>query len=359
MPRPPNILIVMTDHQRGDTVLPEHGCLTPNVERLAREGVTFTETFCPSPHCCPARATFFTGQYPSVHGVWNNVCNGQRLSAGVHPEVRMWSQDLRAAGYDLHFTGKWHVSTLEDPKDRGWTEHGPCSNKGTLHGQRWDHWQTLAGQPDPTTRGPGQILRPGWGPYTMYGVNESFPHDEAATQHALDTLAGLKGSDRPWCLYVGLIGPHDPYLAPQRYLDRYRVEDIPLPRSYLEDRMRDKPGLYQRMRDQIWGQITAAEVRDGIRHFWAYCSFLDELFGRILDGLDATGQAENTFVLYTSDHGDYCGEHGLFCKSIPCFRGAYHVPAVARWPRGIRQPGRGRAGGAARSSRSSRASACT
>jgi len=76
----PNILIFMTDHQRADTVLPEHPARTPHLVQFARQGVTFTDTFCPSPHCCPSRATFFTGLYPSRHGVWNNVCNRQAQS---------------------------------------------------------------------------------------------------------------------------------------------------------------------------------------------------------------------------------------------------------------------------------------
>jgi arylsulfatase A-like enzyme len=94
------------------------------------------------------------------------------------------------------------------------------------------------------------------------------------------------------------------------------------------------------MRGQIFGQLSEREVREGIRHFWAYCSYLDDLFGKILQGLEATGQAENTLVLFCSDHGDYCGEHGLFAKGIPCFKGAYHVPAVIRYPAYLENPGR-------------------
>ena len=126
----PNILIVMTDHQRADTALPEHPAITPNLDRFAAEGVTFTNAFCPSPHCCPARATFFTGLYPSRHGVWNNICNDQALSRGLKPGVRLWSEDLAEAGYALHFSGKWHVSVEESPADRGWTEHFVSGGQG-------------------------------------------------------------------------------------------------------------------------------------------------------------------------------------------------------------------------------------
>jgi arylsulfatase A-like enzyme len=158
-------------------------------------------------------------------------------------------------------------------------------------------------------------------------------------QKTVAVLQDLKASSQPWCLYTGFIGPHDPYLVPQRYLDRYKLEDIPLPPSYADD-LQDKPRVYQRMRQQVFGQLSEREVREAIRHFWAYCSYLDDLFGQILDALEQTGQAENTLVVYCSDHGDYCGEHGLFAKGIPCFNGAYHVPAIVRWPAGIHNPGR-------------------
>jgi len=349
----PNILIVMTDHQRADTALPEHPAITPNLDRFAAEGVTFTDAFCPSPHCCPARATFFTGLYPTRHGVWNNICNDQALSRGLKPGVRLWSEDLAEAGYALHFSGKWHVSVEESPADRGWTEHFVSGGNGTHHGWHWDQYRKLAEtgkQGDEETRKQGEILRPGYGTYTLYAPGEveatgALQHDETAVAKALDVLlkltAGqsLAAGDQPWCLYVGLIGPHDPYIVPQKYLHMYNLADVPLPPSYRDD-LSDKPAIYRRMRETRFGQLSEQEVRDGIRHFWAYCTYLDDLFGRLLAALDATGQRENTLVLYTSDHGDFCGEHGLFAKGIPCFQGAYRVPAVIRWPAGIVDPGR-------------------
>ena len=149
----------------------------------------------------------------------------------------------------------------------------------------------------------------------------------------------MKDEDAPWCLYVGAIAPHDPYVVPQKYLDLYDLDEIALPPNYA-DELVDKPRIYQRMREMRFGQLSEREVREGIRHFWAYCSYLDDLFGQLLKVLEQTGQQDNTLVLYCSDHGDYCGEHGLFAKGIPCFRGAYHVPAVVRWPAFVKNPGR-------------------
>ena len=339
--RKPNILIFMTDHQRADTVLAEHPAVTPKLDRFAQEGITFTQAFCPSPHCCPSRATFFSGLYPSRHGVWNNICNDQALSRGLNSGTRLWSQDLAETGYELHFCGKWHVSVLESPADRGWTEHLLSGAAGAHHGMRWEQYQRLAAEPEETARGEGEILRPGYGTYRLYGTgsDEGNRHDETAVAKAVEALRTCSASSEPWCLYVGAIAPHDPYVVPQRYLDLYDLDDVPLPASYADEGT-DKPAIYRRMREMRFGQLSAREVREGIRHFWAYCSYLDDLFGRLLDALEGTGQQENTLVLYCSDHGDYCGEHGLFAKGIPCFRGAYHVPAVLRWPAYVQNPGR-------------------
>jgi arylsulfatase A-like enzyme len=159
----PNILIFMTDHQRADTVGPDHPAITPNVDGLARSGVRFSNAFCPSPHCCPSRATFWSGLYPSRHGVWNNVCNDQRLSRGLAPGVRLWSEDLADAGYAMHWLGKWHVSIDESPKDRGWVEHRVSGGKEATHGGTWDYYEKLAGEDEPAERREGEILRPGYG----------------------------------------------------------------------------------------------------------------------------------------------------------------------------------------------------
>jgi arylsulfatase A-like enzyme len=337
----PNLLVFMTDHQRADTVLPEHPVVKPNLERFARAGVTFSNMFCPSPHCCPSRATFWSGLYPSRHGVWNNICNRQALSLGLNEGVRLWSEDLAQAGYEMHFSGKWHVSVLESPADRGFVEHFVSGAAGTHHGVRWQHYQELAREPEATERGEGEILRPGYGTYRLYGTgsDEGNAHDQRAVAEGLDTLHSLRNSGRPWCLFVGAVAPHDPYVVPQRYLDLYDLDDVPLPESYA-DEMADKPAVYRRMREMRFGQLSEREVREGIRHFWAYCTYLDDLFGQLVRALDEGGQGENTLVLYCSDHGDYSGEHGLFAKGIPSFSGAYRVPAVVRWPAGIANPGR-------------------
>lgn len=350
---PPNILIFMTDQQRAGTVLPGHRlkAITPNIDRFRAAAVTFTEAYCPSPHCCPSRATFHSGLYPTEHDVWNNVNVPNALSRGLRQGVRLWSEDFAAAGYRLDFSGKWHVSHFEGPGDRGWNNrhakttpaHGITGDpKPALIAQGWERYRELASTVTASEgeRAPGEIRRPGYPPYRHYGIKEDGDSagDRTMVEHALNVFGERAGEDRPWVQFIGPNGPHDAYFPPQRFLDLYRDVAIELPPTF-DDTMKDKPAFYRRTR-QFFDQLTPAEHREALRHYLAYCSFEDALFGEVLERLEASGQADNTIVLYLSDHGDYAGDHGLWCKGLPCFRGAYHIPLIIRWPQGQREPGR-------------------
>ena len=98
----PNVLIFMTDQEQAQVTLPGHPCLTPNLDRVAREGVRFTSAYPPMAHCCPSRASFMTGLYPSQHGIHNNVLNEQAIGRSLRPGVRTFSEILRQAGYRLY-----------------------------------------------------------------------------------------------------------------------------------------------------------------------------------------------------------------------------------------------------------------
>ncbi len=345
----PNFLVVVTDHEQAQVIAPEHPCRTPHAQQLAAAGVRFTRCYTPAAHCCPSRATLFTGLYPSQHGVFNNVLNEQAIHASLNPGVVTFGERLRDAGYDLAFAGKWHVCADETPADRGWRELITTSVKGERHGLTWEQWERRAAAlADNEPRKPGEILRPGWGRYRLYGtltgagVNGAAyagHRDYTIASAAMRELAHLARSTRPWCLYVGLNGPHDPYMIPEKYARMYDPDTIPLPVSY-SDHMEDKPRIYQRQRRQLWDQLSAAEVRSGIAHYWGYCTMLDDMLGEILAALDRTGCAESTAVLFLSDHGDYAGAHGIFAKGVAAFDEAYHIPMILRWPAGGVRPGR-------------------
>lgn len=346
----PNILIFMTDQEQADVVAPGHPCPTPFADRLAAEGIRFSQTYTPAAHCCPSRATFMTGLYPSRHGIFNNVLNSTAIHYGLAEGVVTFSELLRDAGYKLTLCGKWHVSAEEDPADRGWEEREVTGTRRTVHSRTIEQWrQGPVNPPDnpaDTTRRRGHVQRPGWGDFVVYktlpdGGPKGYEalNDAKVVQSAVDALDELTSQEQPWCLFVGPIGPHDPYNVPEKFVKRINPEDVQLPASY-EDTLEDKPRIVQRQRHQIWDQLSEDEVRESIAHYWAYCHMEDVLFGEVLDALDASGQADNTLVIFLSDHGDYVGAHGLYLKGVAAFREAYHIPCIMRWPKGIEGQGR-------------------
>ncbi len=312
----------------------------PNLAAFREQGLTFSRAFCPAPHCCPSRASFFSGLYPAEHGVWHNVCVENAITDRLKDGVRLWSEDLAEAGYRMDFSGKWHVSNIEGPEKRGWNPLGVTARPGAKMGSDWSDYRQMGGEAGVGVgeREPGQIRRPGYPKYMHYGTMENPFGDEDTVDAAIEAMRSRKGSEEPWCQFVGTLGPHDPYFVPQRFLDLYNIEDIELPDNF-DDAMLDKPGLYRRTRGRF-DQLGREEHREAIRHYLAFCSYEDYLFGRVLEELEASGEADNTVVVYLSDHGDYMGEHGLWCKGLPCFDSAYHVPAIVRWPAGLANPGR-------------------
>lgn len=349
----PNILVFMTDQQRADSL---SQAKMPNLLRFCSEGLTFTNAFTVAPHCCPSRATFFSGLYPSQHGVWNNVLVNNTLSPCPYEGIRLFTEDLHESGYQMYFSGKWHVSALESPLDRGFDEFDEpikkagkkshyMTNKTEKQVYRhiqpattnWDLYQGFQ-QRSLQERKEGEIIRHGYPPFCLYGEDEDIFQDKDVVNCALNRLAELNTNGQPWFYYIGTLGPHDPYYAPQKYLDLYRLEDIQLPANF-HDSMKDKPGLYRRVQSRF-RQLSEQEHREALRHYLAFCSYQDDLFGQILDSIEQRGETDNTLIIYISDHGDYGGEHGLWCKGLPCFDGAYRIPLVMRWPKGIQAPGR-------------------
>ncbi len=346
----PNILCFMTDQQQADVIHPDHPCQTPNVQRLIDNGVLFTNHYTQTAHCCPSRASFMTGHYPTRHGVWNNISTPTRMSEGLKPDMRCFSEDLRESGYDMAYAGKWHVSGVEDPVDRGWDELMVTAPKTAVMQTRLEGMIDNVGQEClDDAREPGMIWRPGWGNRAAYGGRPDagpkgyeqvgdYKMVQTALEHLPTMAARRDETGDPWMLYVGPTGPHDPFIIPEKWATMYDPDDIELPESFW-DTLEDKPTVYQRMRHMYWGQMNEREVRESIAHYWGYCSMEDAIFGEVLDRLEATGQLDDTIIMYTSDHGDYCGAHWLYAKGVPCFREAYNVPLAVSWANGMSASG--------------------
>lgn len=346
----PNILIFMPDQQQGATVLPGHPCLTPHLDRFASEGVLFSNAFCTAPHCCPSRASFMTGLYPSEHGVYNNVSNEAAIHSDPYAGTTYFSQALRGVGYQLGYSGKWHVGRNVRPEDAGWTNLFPGHNgqsfepNGDMNSPALKRAKAEFSSKLPRNR--GQVLRPGWGNRTMYTTLPSTDpggygglEDYEVVQRASEGIRSFARNKNPWCIMASNSGGHDLYNAPKNFVEMYDPAKIELPPNF-RDVLTDKPRIYQRMRFEYFAQMSDNEVRECIAHYWAKLTLQDALFGLLLDALDQSGQADNTLVLYVSDHGDYAGAHGLWAKGVPAFREGYNIPCVVRWPAKIMRPGR-------------------
>ena len=332
----PNILIFMTDQEQAAVTEPDHPCRTPHLDRLAAGGVRFNRAYPPMAHCCPARASLMTGLYPSQHGIYNNCMNDAAIRRSLNAGVETFSEKLRDAGYELHFSGKWHVSATERPRDFGWNELYVGAAPGTymgIHREQYRAGRERYEEELRRGRSRGELVRPGWGNKRMYGVTDT-PYEQLKdyeiVRRGVSQLDRLRDSENPWCVYIGVTGPHDPFIIPKPYAEMYDPRDVPLPPNYADD-LSDKPGVYRKMR-RVFRQFSEEEVRESIAHYWGYCTMIDDMFGEVMDALERNGQLEDTMVIFLSDHGEHAGAHGLYCKGISMFEEGYRIPLVIQWP---------------------------
>lgn len=316
----PNLLLVITDQQRADTVAPGGPCLTPNLQRLALEGARFERCYATNPICSPSRASLFTGHLPHSHGVTDVTHAVPAPEADLRPDMPFWSRELARAGYRTGYFGKWHVERTDHLEEYGFGEYETELRLVGVKEHRGALTRSL------------KVSRPGYRDLLVAGVAD-VPADQTP-EHALVTK-GVEFIERaapgePWALVVSTEAPHDPYIAPREYFDLYDPSDVEPPVSFA-DPMTDKPAIYRRIRE-AWRDLTWDDFAFATTCYRALCSMLDDQVGRLLAALDATGQTEDTLVVFTSDHGDYLGAHGLLFKGAPAFEEAYRVPLIMRGP---------------------------
>jgi len=333
MKKEPNIIVFMTDQQNSDTIKSTHKAKTPNVDRFRSESVNFANSYTASPHCCPSRASFFTGLYPSQHGVWNNVEVDNTLSRGLYDNISTFPEILKSIGYNTIFSGKWHVSAYEGPADRGFNKvlREYISNYGRIEPENkhycndWDHFYNDVNKIKlDDTKSFGEIVRKGYPKYMQFGSDQNPFGDTTSVDLACKEIEEYD-SDKPFFMYVGTTGPHDPYYPPQEFIDMYKDVEINLPESFYDD-MNDRPALYRRTREQF--NLTKEESIESIRRYLAFVTYEDSLFGKLIDTVKNKDIYQDTYIIYLTDHGDYLGAHGLWAKGLPCFREAYQIPTI-------------------------------
>lgn len=330
----PNILVLMTDQQRADTIHPGHICRTPAMDRLIAGGVHFPNARTPNSICSPARASLMTGVYPSAHGIADCVHASEPYRADLQDGYPFWSQILHEGGYAGGYFGKWHIERSGDPLQFGFDKFVP------EHSQAYAAYRQSMNLSERIWHKRYILQHKGYKDRPVYGVYEEPVQATGAyylCSQAIDFIREHSGGGRPWMTFVSLLEPHDPYYALKTYYDRYENDSIEVPDSW-DDPLTDKPRIIQRMRN-VWSGMSPLQVREAIRCYYALCSQIDEQAGRVLQALEDTGQLDNTWIIVTADHGDMLGEQGLFLKGITPYEGVYRVPLVISGP-GIKEPGR-------------------
>ena len=346
-----NVLLIIVDQWRGDTLSKlGHPCLrTPHLDALCADAVTFRRHYTQCAPCGPARASLLTGQYMMNHRV---VQNGTPLDAR-HGNLA-W--EARKAGYDPALVG--YTTTTPDPRTTapddpryrfrghsmpGWTPIAPMDPAR----RPYFNWLRQRGMAVPTP--PEDIWLPADGHAPTGGatgapsrIAQELSDTSWTTEHGLAYLKGVEGQS--WLLHLGYFRPHPPFIAPSPYHEKYDPEEVPAPvraadpeaegaqHPLLDHYMRTiKQSKFFRGGEGLGSEMSEAEVRLMRAAYYGLMSEIDDNLGRIIAYLKASGQYDNTLIVFTSDHGEQLGDHHLLGK-IGYFDDAFRIPLIVRDP---------------------------
>jgi arylsulfatase A-like enzyme len=299
--RPPNVVLLMSDNQPPDTI----GALgngyidTPALDRLVREGSTFTRALTANPLCVPSRAEVMTG----VSGFTNG---SSPFGRGIAPGLPLWAEVMRQAGYRTWYTGKWHTDGT--PATRGYEEHRALLSSGGAAGQPASHPTMRNGRPATGFQG-FTFKTPAGEPDLTKGVGLTPQTDRHIADGAIEFIR--RRPDAPFFLHVNFAGCHDPLLPAPGFEAKYDPRTIPLPPNFLPQHPFDWGNAGGRDEKLMPLPLSVDDVKRELADIYAVLSHLDHQVGRILETLTATGQAENTLVIFTTDNGAGVGRHGI------------------------------------------------
>lgn len=283
---PPNILFIFSDDQRADTIaaLGNGRVRTPNLDRLVKQGTAFTRAYCMGSMngavCVPSRAMLMTGRTLF------------RVSEQLKKE-ETWPERFSAAGYTTFMTGKWHNG-----------------DKSLIRTFSEGRAVFLGGMTNPITASVHDL-----------SVDHQLSKERRSGKHVVEVFAdeavsflGRPTSGKPFLCYVAFNAPHDPRIAPPEFHASYRADPPPIPANFLPQHPFDNGELSIRDENLLPFPRTESAVRGELADYYASVTFMDQQIGRILAALDASGQAGNTIIVFSSDHGLAIGSHGLMGK---------------------------------------------
>lgn len=322
-PRPPNVLFIAVDDMNNDLGCYGHPFVkSPNIDRLATRGVRFDKAYCQLPWCSPSRASLMTGLRPDTTRVMDL---NYHFREGL-PNVVTLPQAFRQAGYYAARVGK--IYHYGNPGDIG--------TSGLDDPASWQEVVNPAGRDKTALERDILIMKPSKG----LGSSMSLLADKAGTDEehtdgkvATEAIKLLEANkDRPFFLAVGFYKPHCPWVAPQKWFDLYKLKDEVLPPLTPEWKKTVPAAALASTNPWPYKGVTPDEARQCRLAYHATISFVDAQIGRVVDALDRLHLADNTIIVFWSDHGYHLGEHGLWMKQS-CFEESTRVPLVIVAPR--------------------------
>jgi arylsulfatase A-like enzyme len=328
----PNILLIHSDQHRYDCLgVTGHPLVqTPHLDRMAADGALFTHAFTPTPNCSPARNSLLTGQWSFQHGVIT-AAEGDEASRGPRPDAVTFSRLLAEQGWYLGYVGKWRVDAVRLPTDRQFGFHDFVPEEA------YADWRRDAGIA-PAFEWPTGEQRPTSERILDFFAGRVDPHVEPersrlawGADHVISLLE-RRPRDRPFCLRWDPSGPHLPNVVPEPYASLYSPAEIE-PWPGFDDPLIGKPYIQAQQR-RTWAveDWTWSDWSRVVGRYLGEISLLDAQIGRILAALEDSGAADDTLVVYTADHGDLCGSHGMWDKHYVLYDDVVRVPLIARWP---------------------------
>lgn len=319
----PNILYIMAD-QMAAPLLSLHDkdsrIKTPNLDRLASEGVVFDSAYCNSPLCAPSRFVMVSGQLPSKIGAYDNA-------ADLPADVPTYAHYLRREGYHTALAGKMHFCGPDQlhgyeqrltsdiyPGDYGWSVNWDEPEV------RLDFYHNMSSVMDA-----GPVVRTNQLDFDEEVIYKS-------QQYLYDHVR--QRTEQPFCLTVSMTHPHDPYAMTKEYWDMYEDVDIPLPKNGAMPQDEQDPHSQRVLKCiDLWGkEIPEDRIKAARRAYYAACTYVDTNIGKLLKVLENTGLADDTIIVFSGDHGDMLGERGLWYK-MTWFENSARVPMLVHAPK--------------------------
>jgi len=310
----PNFLIIMSDEHapQFSSVYGHRIVRTPQMARLAAEGVTFDAAYCNSPLCVPSRLSFMTGKYVSQIGGWDNA-------KPLPIDTLTWPYLLREHGYTTALSGKMHLIGPDQL-------HGfEMQLARDIHAEDIHPLWPWRDQITPASEPWHHVLEAG------AGTTKEILADDAAEAAALDYLCDPQRKQQPFALCVGFIAPHFPFIVPDVYYSQYSESEIDLP-ELPDGHLDSLPAFPAQMRIEYgFDRYTEEQVRRARAAYYGLITYLDDKLGRLLDALEECSLADDTVVIHTSDHGELLGEHGLWRK-MSFYEHSSRIPLQIRLP---------------------------